>query len=108
MTSTAPPPDLAGERAALERARAAVEAKITRLVETPRTKAGVVFAEYTDPYIQEGIDSVLEGTIETLQRDLVVFGRIDDDRPWRVGLYGVDDLGDQLVIDWWARLAEKY
>jgi DNA helicase IV len=108
VTSTAPPPDLAGERAALERARAAVEAKITRLVETPRTQAGVVFAEYTDPFIQEGIDSVLQGTIETLQRDLVVFGRIDDDRPWRVGLYGVDDLGDQLVIDWRARFAEKY
>jgi DNA helicase IV len=68
----------------------------------------VVFAEYTDPFIQEGIDSVFEGAIETLQRDLVVFGRIDDDQPWRVGLYGVDDGGDQLVIDWRARFAEKF
>ena len=67
-----------------------------------------MFAEYTDPYIQEGIDSVFEGMIETLRKDLVVFGRIDDDRPWRVGLYGVDRLGEQLVIDWRARFAEKF
>ena len=26
-----------------------------------------------------------------------MFGRIDDERPWRVGLYGIDDGGDQLV-----------
>ena len=67
-----------------------------------------MFAEYTDPYIQEGIDSMFEGAVQTLRKDLVVFGRIDDDRPWRVGLYGVDDFGDQLVIDWRARFAEKF
>ena len=37
-----------------------------------------------------------------------MFGRIDDDRPWRVGLYGIDDGGDQLVIDWRARFAERF
>jgi hypothetical protein len=58
--------------------------------------------------VNEGIEAVLLGTIETLRKDLVVFGRIDDDRPWRVGLYGVDSLGDQLVIDWRARFAEKF
>jgi len=101
-------PDLEGERRALDEARTAIEDKLDRLINTPRTKAGVVFAEYTDPYIQEGIDSVLEGTIETLRKDLVVFGRIDDDRPWRVGLYGVDDRAEQLVIDWRAKFAQKY
>lgn len=100
--------DLDDERAALDRARAAIDANLYKMIHRPKTQAGVVFAEYTDPYIQEGIDSVLEGTIQTLQRDLVVFGRIDDDRPWRVGLYGVDDNGDQIVIDWRARFAERF
>lgn len=68
----------------------------------------MVFAEYTDPYIEEGIESMFAGAVEKLQRELVVFGRIDDDRPWRVGLYGVDDGGDQLVVDWRARFAEKF
>ena len=100
--------DLETERAALDQARAAIDATLDRLLNKPRTQAGVVFAEYTDPYIQEGIDSIFEGAVETLQRDLVVFGRIDDDRPWRIGLYGVDDNGDQVVVDWRARFAEKY
>jgi DNA helicase IV len=100
--------DLEEERAALERARQAIEANLDRLLNEPRTQAGVVFAEYTDPYIQEGIDSMFEGMIQTMRRDLVVFGRIDDDRPWRIGLYGVDDRGDQIVIDWRARFAEKF
>ena len=103
-----PTVDLAGERAALERARVAIEARLDRLINEPRTQAGIVFAEYTDPYIQEGIDSMFEGAIATMQRDLVVFGRIDDDRPWRIGLYGVDDNGDQVVVDWRARFAEKF
>lgn len=80
----------------------AIDAKLDRLLNTPRTNAGV------DAYVDEGIESVIQGAIETLRRDLVVFGRIDDDRPWRVGLYGVDDAGDQLVVDWRARFAEKF
>lgn len=103
-----PTVDLASERAALERARRAIGVRLDRLLNAPRTQAGVVFAEYTDPYIQEGIDSMFEGAIETMRRNLVVFGRIDDDRPWRVGLYGVDDNGDQIVVDWRARFAEKF
>src|SRR5205085_7559104 len=100
--------DLASERAALDRARAAMEANLDRLLNKPRTQAGVVFAEYTDPFIQEGIDSMFEGAIESMRKDLVVFGRIDDDRPWRVGLFGVDDNGDQIIVDWRARFAEKF
>src|SRR5687767_5637828 len=103
-----PTVDLASERAALDRARDAIQARLHKLLHEPRTQAGVVFAEYTDPYIQEGIDSMFEGAIATMQRDLVVFGRIDDDRPWRIGLYGVDDNGDQVVVDWRARFAEKF
>src|SRR5215218_4555353 len=101
-------PDLAGERAALDRARRAVEAKLDRLQNTPRTQAAVVFSEHNDPWINEGIAAVMQGAIETLQKELVVFGRIDDDHAWRVGLYGIEELGEQLVIDWRARFAEKF
>jgi hypothetical protein len=38
----------------------------------------------------------------------VVFGRIDDDQPWRVGLYGIDRNGEQLVIDWRAPFAGRF
>ncbi|HYD10986.1 MAG TPA: hypothetical protein VEA78_12870, partial [Acidimicrobiales bacterium] len=78
------------------------------MLHEPRAQAGIVFAEYTDPFIQEGIDSMFMGAIEKLQQELVVFGRIDDDQPWRIGLYGVDDGGDQLVVDWRARFAERF
>ena len=53
----------------------------------------------------EYIDAVVAGTISRFQQELVVFGRIDDDRPWRVGLYGIDQQGEQLVIDWRAPFA---
>ena len=46
--------------------------------------------------------------IEKLQHELVVFGRIDDDQPWRVGLYGIDRNGEQLVIDWRAPFAGRF
>jgi hypothetical protein len=101
-------PDLAGERAALEEARAAVVEKLDRLQHKPRTQAGAAFAGTDDPFIQDGIEAVFRGAIETLQRDLVVFGRIDDDHPWRVGLYGVDRGGEQLVIDWRAAFAQGF
>jgi hypothetical protein len=81
---------------------------LDRLLHVPRARSGAVFAEYTDPYIQEGIDSMFDGAIEKLRKDLVVFGRVDDDQPWRIGLYGVDDGGDQLVVDWRARFAERF
>ena len=58
-----------------------------------------------DALADEYIDAVVRGAIEKLQQELVVFGRIDDDQPWRVGLYGIDQDGDQLVIDWRAPFA---
>lgn len=90
-----------GELAALERARGAAGAKLARLRTMP-TGTGA------DELSNEYIDAVLQGAIETLQRDLVVFGRLDDGETWRIGLYGVDQGGEQLVVDWRARLAEGF
>ncbi|MGD9797461.1 MAG: AAA family ATPase [Acidimicrobiia bacterium] len=93
-------PGLADERRFLDRARAAVEARLERL--TDRTGSGA------DGLADEWIAAVLAGTVEQLRKDLVVFGRIDDEIPWRVGLYGVDEGGDQLVVDWRAPFAEAF
>ncbi len=89
--------DLDGERAALERARSAVQTKLTALAGISGGGADALADEY--------IDAVVRGAVEKLQQELVVFGRIDDDQPWRVGLYGIDQDGDQLVIDWRAPFA---
>jgi hypothetical protein len=89
------------ERAALERARAAARSTLDRLQRHTHSGGADAFA---DQYI----DAVIAGAIERLQRDLVVFGRIDDDRPWRIGLFGVDDGGDQLVVDWRAPFASGF
>ncbi|MCU1370746.1 MAG: putative ATP/GTP-binding protein [Ilumatobacteraceae bacterium] len=89
--------DLDGERAALARARDAVQAKLTALAGISGGGADALADEY--------IDAVVRGAVEKLQQELVVFGRIDDDQPWRVGLYGIDQDGDQLVIDWRAPFA---
>jgi hypothetical protein len=103
MTSTtsssrpAAPVDLATERAALGRARHAVERKLDVLSGISGGGADALADEY--------IDAVVRGTVEKLQQELVVFGRIDDDQPWRVGLYGIDLDGEQLVIDWRAPFA---
>ena len=93
----APPVDLPTERAALERARAAVQTKLGSLATISGGGADALADEY--------IDAVVRGTIEKFQQDLVVFGRIDDDLAWRVGLYGIDLDGEQLVIDWRAPFA---
>ena len=92
--------DLQGERAALARAHQAVDDKLVML-------AGLSIGG-ADALADEYIDAVIRGTIDKLQHELVVFGRIDDDQPWRVGLYGIDSGGDQLVIDWRARFAESF
>lgn len=92
--------DLAGERQALEQARVAVEDKLERL-------AGITSGG-ADALADEYIRAVVAGTVDKLQHELVVFGRIDDDRPWRVGLYGIDSGGDQLVIDWRAPFARAF
>ena len=93
--------DLDGEREALTRARTAVESKLARL-------AGVSGGG-ADELADEYIDAVVRGTVEKLQQELVVFGRIDDDHVWRIGLYGIDDdRGDQLVVDWRAPFAAGF
>jgi DNA helicase IV len=92
---------LATELAALDRARAAAQATLARL--RSRSPGGGA-----DALADEYIDAVVAGAIERLQQDLLVFGRIDDDRPWRVGLFGVDEGGDQLVVDWRAPFATAF
>ena len=89
--------DLDSERAALARSRAAVDDKLERL-------AGISGGG-ADELADEYIDAVVRGTVEKLQQELVVFGRIDDDHVWRVGLYGIDEGGEQLVVDWRAPFA---
>ena len=91
------PVDLEVERTALARARAAVRTKLDALAGISGGGADALADEY--------IDAVVRGAVETLQQELVAFGRIDDDRPWRVGLYGIDEDGDQLVVDWRSRFA---
>ena len=99
---TAAPPavDLALERAALARARDAVDAKLERL--------GGLRLEGADALSEEYLSAVVRGAVDQLQQELVVFGRIDDEHVWRVGLYGIDEGGEQLVIDWRARFAESF
>lgn len=92
--------ELDDERAALQRARDAVDAKLDAISGIGGGGADALSDEY--------IGAVIKGTIEKLRQELVVFGRIDDDRPWRVGLYGIDSGGDQLVIDWRAPFAEAF
>jgi hypothetical protein len=97
-----PPPTLEGERAALARARTAVDRKLERLA----TVSGAAGA--ADALAAEYIDSVVAAAIERLQQDLVVFGRIDDAHAWRIGIYGIDAQGEQLVVDWRAPFAGKF
>lgn len=88
------------ERAALDEAREAADQKLTKLASLTNYAA--------DDYTAEFMSVVIAQTMEQLRRDLVVFGRIDDDRPWRIGLYGIDRDNDQLVVDWRARFAEAF
>ncbi|MEM7096092.1 MAG: AAA family ATPase [Actinomycetota bacterium] len=92
--------DLDEERAALERARSAAADKLVEL----RSRKLVAADELSEEYMQ----AVIRGAIEKLQNELTVFGRIDDDEPWRVGLYGVEQRGNQLVIDWRAPFAQAF
>ena len=97
--STKPPApvDLVTERAALAQARDAVQKKVATL--------STISGGGADALADEYIDAVVRGTIARFQQELVVFGRIDDEQPWRVGLYGIDLDGEQLVIDWRAPFA---
>lgn len=94
------PVDLDTERAALARARAAVQDKLDRFAGISGGGADALTDEY--------IDAVVAGTIDTYRRELVVFGRVDDEHTWRIGLYGIDAAGDQLVIDWRAPFATAF
>ena len=94
------PVDLDVERAALDDARLAAREKLDRL--------SGVSAVAADEYTEGFIDAVVAATMEQLQRELTVFGRIDDDHPWRIGLFGIDRGGEQLVVDWRARFAEGF
>jgi hypothetical protein len=91
------PVDLDEERLELARARDAVQARLAKLAGISGGGADAMADEY--------IDAVVAGGIERLQQELVVFGRIDDEHPWRVGLYGIDRDGEQLVVDWRAPFA---
>ena len=93
---------LEGERAALARAQGAVQSKLATFEAIKADDSGA------DALSDEYIAAVVRGAVEKLQQDLVVFGRIDDDRPWRVGLYGIDEGGDQLVMDWRAPFATRF
>ena len=86
-----PTVDLTGERRALAQARQAVADKLTGL--------SSVAVAGADAFADEYISAVVAGAVEKYQQELVVFGRIDDEHPWRVGLYGIDAGGEQLVID---------
>lgn len=92
--------DLDDERAALEEARQAAADKLVELRSLKLVAADALSEEY--------MHAVVRGAMEKLQNELTVFGRIDDDQPWRVGLYGVERRGNQLVIDWRAPFAQAF
>ena len=94
------PIDLDTELAALARARAATGTKLAKLTSLDN--------EAADEFTEAFIDAVVGHTIEKLQQELVVFGRIDDEMAWRIGLYGIDSGGEQLVVDWRAPFAEGF
>ncbi len=107
------------ELGVLDRARRAVEAKLARMAAIKGGGADTLADEY--------IASVVAGAVETLGRELVVFGRVDEPasaadpasaakpgsaaepgRAWRIGLYGIDEDYEQLVVDWRAPFAEGF
>ena len=94
--------ELEQERALLTQARNAVQNRLASL-------AGIKSGGGADALAGEYIAAVVRGAVEKMQQELVVFGRIDDDdRAWRVGLYGIDEAGDQLVVDWRAPFAQAF
>ena len=102
MPPDGPAVSLDEERDALARARRAAEAKLATFEAIRADDSGA------DALSDEYIAAVVRGAVEKLQQDLVVFGRIDDDHPWRVGLYGIDEGGEQLVVDWRAPFATRF
>lgn len=95
-----PPIELAEELRALEQAREAAADKVATLQSMSFSGADALSDEY--------MQSVVARAMEKLQSELTVFGRIDDSDVWRVGLYGVEQRGAQLVIDWRAPFAQAF
>ena len=92
--------ELADEQRALEDARQAAADKLASL-QTIELMAA-------DELSQEYMEAVVRGAVEKLSRELTVFGRIDDDEVWRVGIYGVQKDHVPIVIDWRAPFAKAF
>ncbi len=92
--------ELADERRALEDARQAAADKLASL-QTIELMAA-------DELSQEYMEAVVRGAVEKLSRELTVFGRIDDEEIWRVGIYGVQKDHTPIVIDWRAPFAQAF
>lgn len=92
--------ELAAEQRALEDARQAATDKLASL-QTIELMAA-------DELSQEYMEAVVRGAVEKLSRELMVFGRIDDEEIWRVGIYGVQKDHVPVVIDWRAPFAQAF
>ena len=92
--------ELAAERRALDDARQAAADKLASLQTMDLMAA--------DELSQEYMEAVVRGAVEKLSRELTVFGRIDDDEVWRVGIYGVQKDHTPIVIDWRAPFAQAF
>lgn len=92
--------ELADEQRALDEARQAAADKLASLKTIELMAA--------DELSQEYMEAVVRGAVEKLSRELTVFGRIDDDEVWRVGIYGVQKDHTPVVIDWRAPFAQAF
>jgi len=92
--------ELADEQRALDDARQAAADKLASLQTIELMAADDVSQEY--------MEAVVRGAVEKLSRELTVFGRIDDEEVWRVGLYGVQKDHTPVVIDWRAPFAQSF
>lgn len=92
--------ELAAEQRALEDARQAAADKLASLQTIELMAADEISQEY--------MEAVVRGAVEKLSRELTVFGRIDDEEIWRVGIYGVQKDHTPIVIDWRAPFAQAF
>jgi DNA helicase IV len=92
--------ELEAEQRALDEARQAAADKLAEL-QTIELMAA-------DELSQEYMEAVVRGAVEKLSRELTVFGRIDDDEVWRVGIYGVQKDHTPVVIDWRAPFSAAF
>jgi len=92
--------ELAAEQRALDDARQAAADKLASLQTIELMAADEVSQDY--------MEAVIRGAVEKLSRELTVFGRIDDEEVWRVGIYGVQKDPTPVVIDWRAPFARAF